>query len=213
MSHRRRGRYDDGEVMMTTALLNSPRPPLSSPARGMTADEFATFCLRPENVDRDFEMHDGKVIEMPRPTLIHGILQSILNYALMQYSEDKSVGTVVTESGLIITDDPLTLFGPDVAFYLNELDAKKNWADQPPLIAIEVRSPNDSTRRIVDKVDRYLAAGVANVWIVDGDREIVTIYRPDQPPLVVERHETLTCPALEGFAFQLTKLFKRTTKN
>ena len=37
----------------------------------------------------------------------------------------------------------------------------------PPLICIEILSKDDSFASIVDRLDDYLAMGVANVWVID----------------------------------------------
>jgi len=40
----------------------------------------------------------------------------------------------------------------------------------PPLIAIEILSPEDRLSRFQDRIDDYLAFGVENIWIIDPER-------------------------------------------
>jgi Uma2 family endonuclease len=37
----------------------------------------------------------------------------------------------------------------------------------PPLIAIEILSPEDRLSRFQDRIDDYLGFGVENIWIID----------------------------------------------
>ncbi|MFN0096249.1 MAG: Uma2 family endonuclease [Dehalococcoidia bacterium] len=47
----------------------------------------------------------------------------------------------------------------------------------PPDLAIEVLSPSDGAGYVLDKVGFYLRAGTELVWVVDPEREVVTVYR------------------------------------
>jgi Uma2 family endonuclease len=47
----------------------------------------------------------------------------------------------------------------------------------PPDLAIEVLSPSDSPRQVLDKVGEYLAAGVRLVWVIDPAERRATVYR------------------------------------
>jgi Uma2 family endonuclease len=44
--------------------------------------------------------------------------------------------------------------------------------DQPPLIAIEILSPDDSLGDLNEKVDEYLAFGVKHIWVFDPKRRV-----------------------------------------
>lgn len=47
----------------------------------------------------------------------------------------------------------------------------------PPDLAVEVLSPEDRPRDVLDKVGEYLGAGVRRVWVIDPDRRSATVYR------------------------------------
>ncbi len=38
---------------------------------------------------------------------------------------------------------------------------------QPPLICVEILSKDDSFASLVERLDDYLAMGVANIWVID----------------------------------------------
>jgi Uma2 family endonuclease len=46
-----------------------------------------------------------------------------------------------------------------------------------PDLAVEVVSPHDSPRWILDKVGEYLDAGVGLVWVIDPQERAATVYR------------------------------------
>jgi Uma2 family endonuclease len=47
---------------------------------------------------------------------------------------------------------------------------------QPPLIAIEILSPEDSLRSMQPKAAEYRSFGVENIWIIDPEKRIVYRY-------------------------------------
>jgi Uma2 family endonuclease len=46
-----------------------------------------------------------------------------------------------------------------------------------PDLAVEVLSPSDSPRAVLDKVGEYLQAGVTLVWVIDPQRRTVAVHR------------------------------------
>jgi Uma2 family endonuclease len=49
---------------------------------------------------------------------------------------------------------------------------------QPPLIAIEILSPEDSLRSMQPKAEEYRGFGVENIWIIDPEKRIAYRYDP-----------------------------------
>jgi Uma2 family endonuclease len=47
----------------------------------------------------------------------------------------------------------------------------------PPDLAVEVLSPDDRSRYVLDKVGEYLDAGVRLVWVIDPRARTATVYR------------------------------------
>ena len=46
----------------------------------------------------------------------------------------------------------------------------------PPLIAIEILSPEDRVVRMLRRMDDYLAFGIPNVWLIDPEERRAFIY-------------------------------------
>jgi Uma2 family endonuclease len=81
----------------------------------------------------------------------------------------------------------------------------------PPTIVIEhvSKGRRDRKRDYEAKREEYLALGVAEYWVIDRFRRILTVYtgsagRPDER--VVSETETYTTPLLPGFALPLARL-------
>ena len=53
----------------------------------------------------------------------------------------------------------------------------EGFGDVVPDLAVEVLSPEDRARYVLDKVGEYLQAGVRLVWVVDPKRERAVAYR------------------------------------
>jgi Uma2 family endonuclease len=167
---------------MPPIAATSPPP---SEKRLMTVEEFWDFGLLDENKNRDFELIRGEVVELSRPNYLHGRACARFTHILETWSEPRGKGEVIgNDSGVILEYDPATVVGPDVAYYeLTETPEK--WSDVPPILAVEVLSPNDRNAEVKDKVKLYLDSGTKLVWVVDPEKQTVTVHRPKSKPEVI----------------------------
>ena len=60
----------------------------------------------------------------------------------------------------------------------------------------------------MSKVALFLAAGVAEVWVVEPDHQRIFIHRDNEETTVFEIDDTLTSPLLTGFDCPLAQLFQ-----
>lgn len=112
-----------------------------------------------------------------------------------------------------IRKDPDTNVGIDVALSTPEQAVatrkKASFVDGPPVLAVEVLSPNDKHRDIVEAIDEYLECGVKLVWIVDPYQDTVTAYRAGRDPQLFTRSDELTGdPELPGFHCRVAEIFE-----
>jgi Uma2 family endonuclease len=62
---------------------------------------------------------------------------------------------------------------------------------------------------VMRKVQQYLRAGIAMVWVVDGESRNVTVYRTGREPRVLEENEVLDGEdVLPGFTCAVADLFR-----
>jgi Uma2 family endonuclease len=118
------------------------------------------------------------------------------------------------ETGCILRRNPDTTVGIDVAYFSAEVvgrqSEKTTLIDGVPVLAVEILSPNDTVEEINEKVDQYLAAGVALVWLVDTHHRTVKVLRPDAEPEMVNVTQELSGgPHLRGFRAPVARLFGR----
>jgi Uma2 family endonuclease len=112
-----------------------------------------------------------------------------------------------------IRKDPETNVGIDVALATAQQVAavkkKSSFVDGPPILAVEVLSPNDKQQDITDAIGEYLECGVKQVWIVDAVAETVTVYRPGHEPVLYARSQTLPGgDDLPGFSCSVAEIFE-----
>jgi Uma2 family endonuclease len=146
----------------------------------------------------DYEQERGK----PLPSLNHGQIQFLISGAFHPYREEY---TIASELTLEFDDRQVT---PDVCVYPKmEVDYQRDVArmTEPPLLAVEIVSPTQSTQDVVDKINDMLDAGVQSCWLVQPAMETVTIYTADAKPHTVS-DGTVEDPATD-IAVEISAIF------
>jgi Uma2 family endonuclease len=189
---------------MSTAIATVPKR--------MSAVAFCEWVNRPNNEDRYFELVRGEVIELPPPTRLHGIICLNVVRPLDAYVRRRRKGYLtINGAGVILERNPDTVRGPDVALYEDETtfdEVPPGYSEGPPLLAVEVLSPNDRADQITRKITDYLQNGVSLVWLLDPQERTVTVYRPDRGPLLLQGKQKLTGDdVLPGFQCRVLDLF------
>jgi Uma2 family endonuclease len=162
----------------------------------MTADEFFDFCHRPENRDKHFELERGTVVEMSLPGERHGVVCGNTAGILWTYTRQRQRGHVCTnDTGLLVERDPDTVRGADVTLYdelrkYSELNPK--YSDRAPKLLAEVLSPNDKPGQVIRRIYRFLATGVALVWVLDPEDRTLTVFRTGKEPVELKADQEVT---------------------
>jgi Uma2 family endonuclease len=191
---------------MATATEASPRL--------MTAEEF--LALPDDGMDR--MLIRGRLWEraMTRRNRWHSRVEAQIVYLLKRWRETlpRPRGQVYSgEAGFRLRRDPDTIVGIDVAYVSAEIAGRDPddtmLIDGPPILAVEILSPNDNQEEIAAKVDSYLEAGVPLVWVVDPHFQTVTLYRPDGQPEMFSGNDELTGdPHMPGFRVAVSQIFE-----
>ena len=116
------------------------------------------------------------------------------------------------EAGVRLRDNPDTTVGVDVVYVAADVLARQTddstVINGIPVLAVEILSPGNTIEEIDEKIDSYLAAGVALVWVVDPHHRTVLVYRPGTEPELVNVRQDLTAePHLPGFRVPAAQLF------
>ncbi|MGC8783864.1 MAG: Uma2 family endonuclease [Armatimonadota bacterium] len=161
------------------------------------------------------ELVKGELRELPPTSSEHGYVELNLGAILREFVRQHSLGKVVTgEAGFVLEEGKnATVRGADVAFIraekLPEGKLPNHFARFAPDLVAEVLSPSDTFPNVLDKVNDWLEAGVALVWVVDPQGKRVYIYRKEQPVRVVGDDEMLSGEdVLPGFECRVSEIFE-----
>jgi Uma2 family endonuclease len=179
----------------------------------MTAEEFYDWANRPKNRDKYCELERGEIVEVSRPGKRHGLICANGVGILGNFTARGKKGYVCCNgTGIIVERDPDTVRGADIMLFedarrLEEVDEK--YGDIPPLLSVEVLSPNDTHGKVMRRVREQLCFGTQMVWVVDPEARNVTVHQPGKEPLVFEATEELTGgDVLPDFRCRVGEFFK-----
>jgi Uma2 family endonuclease len=137
--------------------------------REVTVDQYLTSSYSP-----DCDLVDGHLEERNLGEFDHGDLQSEI---LFIFRANEPLWKVKAIVELRLQTKPKNFRVPDV-MVLHPGQKRTLIIRQAPLLCVEVFSPEDSWKRLKNKVDEYIDVGVQHVWAFDpADR---TAYRCDK---------------------------------
>jgi len=174
----------------------------------MTADDL----LRMPS-DQRCELIEGELIPMAPAGFDHGAIITNLSLLLAMHVKKHQLGIVTgAETGFHLRRNPDTVRGADIAFVkasrVPQGARPTGYFPGAPDLAVEVVSPSDTVKEVEDKVDDYLQAGAALVWIVNPRRRTVTIHRRDLPPTMLREIDTLGGDdVVPGFSCSVAEIF------
>jgi Uma2 family endonuclease len=178
----------------------------------LTADEYIATG---ETRQRWTQLINGEVI-VNSPTIRHQKIVRFIEFALeswtrLQPGRGMSLGQVDAKI------DASNVLAPDVVWASEgRIPADGTHLDFVPELVVEVRSPSTWRNDTTVKFQKYEAAGVNELWMVDTASNTVFVYRRSAPSsntfdvaLALESGDTLTSQLLEDFAIDVTTLFDR----
>lgn len=174
----------------------------------ITADEL----LKMGDIGRCELLH-GELIMMSPAGAEHGVVAARLGAILYNFVDAAGLGVVfAAETGFKLDADPDTVRAPDASFVridrVKDGITKKFFSGAPDL-AVEVRSPDDSRREVIEKVNYWLAKGTISVWVADPKIMDITIYQTGKDPVVFGRDQTLQDEAaLPGFSLPVASVYR-----
>ena len=131
----------------------------------ITGDEA---LLRLPDDGHKYELVDGEIVMSPAGYR-HGKIALRLSRKLEAHAAEHRLGEV-TEPSTGFRLPSGNVRSPDVGFIAVARKPKgepEGFIEGPPDLAVEILSPADDPRRILDKVGEYLTAGVRMVWVID----------------------------------------------
>ena len=108
----------------------------------------------------DCEYVDGELLERKVGERPHSLVQSNLVFSIRTRYQQLRVWP---EQRVQVSPNRFRI--PDVSVTIG--DPGTDVFHTPPLVVIEILSKDDSMSLLQEKIDDYLAFGVANVWVID----------------------------------------------
>ena len=123
-----------------------------------TIDEYLHTSYRP-----DVDYVDGELQERNIGELDHGEVQGALVEWFRKHVKEWDIRTIPE---LRIRVSPTRVRIADVCLLVRS-EATEQVPTRPPLVIIEILSPEDRVSRYEQRIDDYRAMGVRHIWIVD----------------------------------------------
>jgi Uma2 family endonuclease len=133
----------------------------------MSVDEY----LRTSFDDADREYLDGEVVERNRGSLTHSKLQGQIYFLLRSIGAPAGLFVALELRNRVMVNRYRI---PDIAVYSSE--PREQVPSEPPLVTIEVLSPDDRFSYLGPKLSEYRHWGVRHIWIVDPEAQRLTTY-------------------------------------
>src|SRR5215212_5819800 len=157
--------------------------------RQVTIEEFAKMPLQ-----GIWELIDGEPIELSPAAGRSGWISATIVALLANHVRQSRLGWAFSAgTGFVLFEDRQTVRSPDAAVVLSNRLAElpDSFVPMAPDLAVEVLSPSDSTSEVIAKIAMYKEAGVPLIWLVDPDKETVTIIAAGRSTRVVKKVDTL----------------------
>jgi Uma2 family endonuclease len=172
-----------------------------------TVEDFESFVMLPENVERMFEYIGGEIVEVPSNPYSSKIALRISTY-LGIYLLKNNLGHLTGESGGYRVSGER--YAPDVGFISRRRQPEmphEGYNPAPPDLAVEVLSPTDPEKRLRVKIANYLAAGTM-VWVIYPETREIEVYLPGQPVKILDEGDVLDGgELLPGFSLAVNDIF------
>ena len=185
------------------ALLREVLPP-----QGGWSDE--EYLWLTDRCNRLVEFTDGHVQELPMPTFTHQAVLLALYRLLYEFLTPR--GGVVMVSALRMRIREGKFREPDLLLLRDRSDARcrdRYWLGAD--LVVEVVSPDDPDRDLVEKRADYAEAGIPEYWIVDPRDETITVLALEGDAYVEHgvfaAGDSAGSRLLQGFAADVTAVF------
>lgn len=160
--------------------------------------------------NRPVEFCDGRIEVLEMPTALHQLITAFLYRALFNFADSRSLGVVLPAAY------PVRLRAgkyrePDVLFIssANAARLRNEYAEGADLVMEVVNS--NRQHDLVRKRHEYALAGIPEYWIVDPERETITVLTLDGDHYaehgVFARGDTAVSKLLPGFGVSVDETF------
>jgi Uma2 family endonuclease len=134
----------------------------------MSPAEYLSISF--ENPDREYVR--GEIVERGTPDYPHGRMQGELGYRF-RHLRDSHHLFFCSNTRMRLAPDLYRI--PDVAVFAGT-EPDEDVPSRPPLLVVEIISPDDRYSEVLEKLAEYRQWGVSHIWVVDPDRRTLATY-------------------------------------
>jgi Uma2 family endonuclease len=183
------------------------------PVINLTDDQLFELC----QLNGDWRIEytaQGELIVMPPTGGETSNRNAEITFQVQSWARQDQTGVAFDSSGGFKLPNGATR-SPDAAWVRRSRltgltkEQKQKFLPLCPDFAIELRSPTDNLRAVLDKMQEYLDNGAQLGWLLDPLTRRVHVYRPERPPEILEAPSTVSAdPLLPGFVLDLRKIWE-----
>ena len=163
--------------------------------QSVTLDEFSEL----PNIEESpaWELINGQVLQKLMPTFHHSLLQKYLVKAIdnadSSYEAFPELRCILTKNSVV----------PDITIiHKNRIPINNSAIQGAPDWLIEILSTDQSTTKLIAKIQNCLAEGSKLGWLIDSQEEVIMLFLPEEPLRLIRGDMPLTF--LDGISLQLT---------
>jgi Uma2 family endonuclease len=168
---------------------------MATSAQTVTLQDF----LQRPNIEASpaWEFIDGEAVQKAMPTIDHSILQKRLVAAIdaadSSYEAFPELRCILQSNSVV----------PDIAVIRRDrLPSGNQPLEGAPDWMIEILSPDQSTTKLIEKIQMCLNEGTQLGWLIDSIEQVVMVLRPNQSLVFLRQGNPL--PVLENIPLLLT---------
>jgi Uma2 family endonuclease len=120
--------------------------------------------------EHDREYVRGEVVERAGPTFSHGNVQACLSGYFLPYRATRKLFGA-PEVRLRLSEDVVRI--PDFTLFAG---VPEEVPDRPPILVVEITSPDDRLDDVMEKLKEYRAWGVPHVWLIHVSQKKLYVY-------------------------------------
>ncbi|MCD8222387.1 MAG: Uma2 family endonuclease [Clostridiales bacterium] len=184
-----RGRDQKSAMSAGSAMIREP-----AVAYGLSQGQQGGYTLKDYYAlpdERRAELIDGRIYDMAAPTSIHQILVSEIWSVLRTHIRKQGGECIAMVSPLDVQldCDDRTMVQPDIVVICDRSRIIQRCVYGAPDMVVEILSKSTRKKDMFIKLNKYMAAGVREYWMVDAKQKRVIVYD----------FETENYPVIYGF--------------
>ena len=155
------------------------------------------------------ELIDGQIYYMAPPGWGHQRISSYLHNEIYNYIKERNGECEVLAAPFVVflEEDNINYVEPDISVICDISKLDEKGCHGAPDWVIEIVSPGSKSRDYMTKMIKYSTTGVREYWIVDPDKQMITVYGFEKD--TVEQYdfgENVPVGLYEGFHIKVDQL-------